>query len=134
MFVGQNNVEAATFILKLMIFYQECQLVNVRNIYQQTPLQLAIMCHNERLVEYLMKSGALVKEANDWMNTALHTAVEENVSVGILEKLLEMRDYEKRGEFIDEMNQSECQKSVRSMFMSFVKNLVGQRFCHIPVL
>ncbi|XP_018565825.1 nuclear factor NF-kappa-B p110 subunit isoform X2 [Anoplophora glabripennis] len=103
-FVSQNNPEAAAFFLKLLIMYQELQLINRRNSYCQTPLQLAVLCHNALLVEYLMRSTARVKETGDRGNTALHNAVEENASVKILETLLQDREYEKVSDFIDEVN------------------------------
>lgn len=124
MFVSQNNLEAATFFLKLLIMYQELQLVNMRNGYCQTPLQLAVLCHNQLLVEYLMRSTATVKVAGDRGNTALHNAVEENVSVKILETLLQDRDYEKVTDFIDEANNGKLELiEMRNLLTNKIKRI-----------
>ncbi|KAJ8958305.1 hypothetical protein NQ318_017451 [Aromia moschata] len=100
-FVCQNNVEATGFILKLISLRGLFDLVNVKNAEGETPLHLAVKCQNEILVKYLLACRAKVGVVNGNMNTCLHTAVEENAPIKIVEMLLANRDHEKVTSYID---------------------------------
>lgn len=96
-------------ILKTLIHYKKTDLLDKRNEDEQSPLQLAVMCHNYKLVETLMRMSAFVSTADGKWNTALHYALKENVGVNILECLLQDRVQEKVESYIDLKNNGKLQ-------------------------
>lgn len=79
-------------------------LLKKRNDEDQSPLQLAILCHNVKLVLILLKFSASVTNVDANLNTALHYAIRENASNDILELLLLDRQEEKVANYIDLKN------------------------------
>ncbi|KAJ8984884.1 hypothetical protein NQ317_002724 [Molorchus minor] len=103
-FICLNNVDAVSFLLKLLAHTSLLDLVNVKNSNFETALQLAVCCQNVTLIKTLMVCKAKVGMKNDKMNTALHTAIEEKAPLEVLELLLADREHEKVKEYIDATN------------------------------
>lgn len=102
--ISLNRMNDIVLVLKSLIQYKKTDLLEKRNEDGQSPLQLAIMCRNYKLVDTLLKMSALVSTVDGHLNTALHCALKENVGINVLECLLQDRREEKVASYIDLTN------------------------------
>ncbi|XP_050293239.1 nuclear factor NF-kappa-B p105 subunit isoform X2 [Anthonomus grandis grandis] len=87
-FISLNGKEEVTFFLKMFVLAKRCDLANVVNADQLTPLQIAVLCRNEEFISYLIHCNVDMGKQDPNGRTALHLAVKAKVSPKIFELLL----------------------------------------------
>ncbi|XP_056647921.1 nuclear factor NF-kappa-B p105 subunit-like isoform X1 [Diorhabda sublineata] len=100
--ICQKDNESAILLLKMIAFYKMFHLLEKSNADKLTPLHLAVLCHNERMVSSLLLCKAKIATLDSDLNTSLHLAIKSKVCLEILEMLLRNnRECEKVEDFID---------------------------------
>ncbi|XP_074038892.1 nuclear factor NF-kappa-B family member relish isoform X2 [Leptinotarsa decemlineata] len=102
--ICQKDNESAMFLLKIMAYYRQFDLIGKENADNQTALHLAVLCHNELLVKSLLLCHAKVSALDAELNTSLHLAVKCHVSKKMLDLLLTDRNCERVAKYIDMTN------------------------------
>lgn len=88
--VSENNScnNFLLFLLKVLLKYQQTDLINICNKNGQTALHLAVDCRNLTVIDYLMYTNVDVSLQDVEGNTALHVAVNKSVPITIFKLLL----------------------------------------------
>lgn len=102
--ISMNKFADVEVIIKILKHFDKLDLLQIRNDSGRTPLHLAIMCHNSKLVQFLLNCFALVGTADVDLNTSLHYAIKEGVGLDILKYLVVDRPRERVSSYIDSKN------------------------------
>nr|WMZ41593.1 relish-2 protein [Altica viridicyanea] len=124
--IMQRDIDATLLLLKIIVYYRQFDLLEKYNNDKQTALHLAVLCHNEQMVNSLLLCKAKISALDANLNTPLHLAALINGSVYMFEMLLRTRECEKMEDFInlenDEGNTA-LELVIQSNYHNMTKNL-----------